>query len=188
MVDGPSADEAGFRQWVAVRSTPLRRKAYLLSGSWHTADDLVQDTLVAVYAAWPRVARVRDIDAYVNRILVNKYVDDRRRPWRRERPVHDVPESTDEGAATAFDRVEEHDSPLGRALATLPAGQRAVLVLRYTEDLQVDEIARLLDLPSGTVKSRLSRGTDAIRRELDRQRQPLAHSLSTSHGTTEELS
>ena len=72
MLDEPTADEAGFRRWVAVRSTRLRRKAYLLSGSWHTADDLVQDTLIAVYAGWPRIAKTRNIDAYVNPILVNR--------------------------------------------------------------------------------------------------------------------
>ena len=187
MDDGPTPDDAGFRQWVAVRSTVLRRKAFLLSGSWHSADDLVQDTLIAVYAAWPRIAKARNIDAYVNRILVNKYVDDRRRPWRRERPVTDVPDSTEAGAATAFDAIEGHDSPLGRALATLPVSQRSVLVLRYTDDLTVEEIAHLLNLPSGTVKSRLSRGTEAIRRELD-GRTPLARSTSTPTSTSEGLS
>jgi RNA polymerase sigma-70 factor (sigma-E family) len=187
MDEGPTPDEAGFRHWVAVRSTPLRRKAYLLSGSWHTADDLVQDTLIAVYAGWPRIAKARNIDAYVNRILVNKYVDDRRRPWRRERPVTDVPDTTDTGAATAFDTIEGHDSPLGRALATLPVSQRAVLMLRYTDDLTVEEIASLLDLPSGTVKSRLSRGTEAIRRELE-GRSALAQSTSTTTATSEGLS
>ena len=187
MDDGPTPDDAGFRQWVAVRSTVLRRKAFLLSGSWHTADDLVQDTLIAVYAGWPRIAKARNIDAYVNRILVNKYVDDRRRPWRRERPVTDVPDSTDTGAATAFDAIEGHDSPLGRALATLPVSQRAVLVLRYTDDLTVDEIAQLLDLPSGTVKSRLSRGTEAVRRELE-GRNPLARSTAASTSPSEGLS
>jgi RNA polymerase sigma-70 factor (sigma-E family) len=187
MDDGPTPDDAGFRQWVAVRYTVLRRKAFLLSGSWHSADDLVQDTLIAVYAAWPRIAKARNIDAYVNRILVNKCVDDRRRPWRRERPVIDVPDSTDVGAATAFDAIEGRDSPLGRALATLPVSQRSVLVLRYTDDLTVEEIAQVLGLPSGTVKSRLSRGTEAIRRELE-GRTPLARSTSTPTSTSEGLS
>ena len=181
MTDGPTPDEAGFRQWVAFRSAALRRKAYLLSGNWHSADDLVQDTLIAVYASWPRVARTRNIDAYVNRILVNKYIDERRRPWRRERPVTEVPDTTDAGAATAFDLAEDRDSPLARALAALPISQRSVLVLRYTDDLSVEEIASLLDLPSGTVKSRLSRGTEALRRELALSN-PLADSTaSTTH-------
>jgi RNA polymerase sigma-70 factor (sigma-E family) len=188
MVDGPSADEAGFRQWVAVRSTSLRRKAYLLSGDWHTADDLVQDTLIAVYAGWPRIARSRSVDAYANRILVNKYVDDRRRPWRRERPADNVPDSSDESATTAFDVIDGRDSPLVRALALLPVSQRAVIVLRYTDDLSVEEIAHLLDLPTGTVKSRLSRGTEAIRRELERRPQPLTRSTTAPAGTTEGLS
>lgn len=186
MLDEPTADEAGFRRWVAVRSIRLRRKAYLLSGSWHTADDLVQDTLIAVYAGWPRIAKTHNIDAYVNRILVNKYIDDRRRPWRRERPVTEVPDSTDGAAITAFESIERQDSLLSDALAALPASQRSVIVLRYTDDLTVQEIASLLDLPKGTVKSRLSRGTEAIRRELER-RTPLAGSTCTSTATPEDL-
>lgn len=180
MTDGPTPDEAGFRQWVAFRSTALRRRAYLLSGSWHSADDLVQDTLIAVYASWPRVAKTRSIDAYVNRILINKYVDERRRPWRRERTVDEVPDSADTGADTAFDVIEDHDSPLARALATLTVSQRTVLVLRYTDDLSVEEIARVLDLPSGTVKSRLSRGTEALRHELALQHPPAEPAAVTS--------
>ena len=187
MVDAITPDEAGFRQWVAGRSTALRRKAYLLSGSWHTADDLVQVTLIATYAAWPRIVKARDIEAYVNRILVNKYVDNQRRPWRRERSVGAVPEPVDSFSRDAFDAVEDRDSPLAQALGALPAGQRAVLVLRYTEDLTVEAIADELDLPQGTVKSRLSRGSEAIRSELERNRLLLAHSAATSTSKPKEL-
>jgi RNA polymerase sigma-70 factor (sigma-E family) len=187
VLDDLTADEARFRSWVAVQSTRLRRKAYLLSGSWHTADDLVQDTLIAVYASWPRIAKTHNIDAYVNRILVNKYIDDRRRPWRRERPVTEVPDSADLAAVTAFESIEGQDSLLSLALATLPASQRSVIVLRYTDDLTVEEIASLLDLREGTVKSRLSRGTEAIRRELER-RTPVVGSTSTSTATSEGFS
>lgn len=164
---GPSPDESGFRQWVALRSRGLRRKAYLLCGDWHAADDLVQDTLIAVYTSWPRVARGHNIDAYVSRVLVHKFIDDKRRPWRRQVVTPDVPERSDPQAAAALDDVERKDGPLAQALSTLPAQQRAVIVLRYTDDLTVDEIARVLDLPSGTVKSRLSRGVDALRAQLE---------------------
>jgi RNA polymerase sigma-70 factor (sigma-E family) len=184
VAEGPTADEAGFRRWVAVRSTPLRRKAYLLCGNWHTADDLLQETLIAVYASWPRVASSRNIDAYVNRILVNKYVDDRRRPWRRERPVDELPDTADERASSAFVEVEGRDSPLARALAALPVTQRSVLVLRHTDDLSVEEIAHQLDLPAGTVKSRLSRGSEAIRNDLERSL-AIAPSTPEATGTTE---
>lgn len=164
---GPSPDEAGFRQWVALRARGLRRKAYLLCGDWHAADDLVQDALIAVYTSWPRVARGGNIDAYASRVLVHKFIDDRRRPWRRTIVTPEVPDRSDAHAAAAFENVEGTDGPLARALRSLPAQQRAVIVLRYTDDLTVDEIARVLDLPSGTVKSRLSRAVDALRAQLE---------------------
>lgn len=172
--DRPTADEAGFREWMEVRTPALRRKAYLLAGDWHAADDLVQDTLVALYARWARVARGRNVDAYANRVLVHKFIDDRRRPWRRERVVDAVPETADERASRAFADVDQADALLGAALAALPAGQRATVVLRFTDDLSVGEIAHLMDLPSGTVKSRLSRGSEAIRLFLEQHGHPLA--------------
>lgn len=178
--DGPSPDETGFREWMAVKVPGLRRKAYLLVGDWHAADDLVQDTLIAMYARWTRVSRGRNVDAYANRVMVHKFIDDRRRPWRRERCVDAVPESADERAARAFANVDDGDDLIGAALAALPAGQRAVVVLRFTDDLTIAEIAHLMDLPSGTVKSRLSRGTDAIRFHLERHGHPLTLVATTS--------
>lgn len=183
----PAPDEDGFRDWMAARVTGLRRKAFLMSGDWHTADDLVQDTLIAVYARWPRVVRGGNVDAYANRVLVHKYVDARRRPWRREHAVDTVPDSADESARSAFGAIDSGDDVLNAALAALPAGQRAVVVLRFTDDLAVDEIARLMDLPSGTVKSRLSRGSDAIRHHLERHGHPRAFSSSRT-STTEDPS
>ncbi len=184
---GPSADEEGFRDWMAFRAPALRRKAFLMSGDWHAADDLVQDTLIAMYARWSRVVRGGNLDAYANRVLVHKYIDTRRRPWRRERAVGAVPESVDESALRAFSDVDGADALLTAALAALPAGQRAVIVLRFTDDLSVGEIAALMDLPSGTVKSRLSRGSDAIRRHLERHGHPRALS-SARTSTTEDPS
>jgi RNA polymerase sigma-70 factor (sigma-E family) len=171
---GPTPDEAGFRAWIAVRTPTLRRKAMLLCGDWHRADDLVQETLIAVYAAWPRVARGRNIDAYANRVLVSKFIDEKRRPWRREHVVDEVPDMADPRSSRAFDEVDGPDALLASALAQLPAGQRAVVVLRFTDDLSVDEIARAMNLPSGTVKSRLSRGTESVRAHLERAGHPRA--------------
>jgi RNA polymerase sigma-70 factor (sigma-E family) len=179
--DWPPPDDRGFREWMAVRAPALRRKAFLLAGDWHTADDLVQDSLVAVYAGWGRIARGRNVDAYANRVLVHKFIDDRRRPWRRERLVDAVPDVPDERAETAFAEVDGRDGLLRSALASLPAGQRAVLVLRYTDDLAVEEIAYLMDLPSGTVKSRLSRGSEAVRRHLEQRGHPMALAVATNH-------
>jgi RNA polymerase sigma-70 factor (sigma-E family) len=157
----------GFREWVSYRAPVLRRKAYLLCGDWYAADDLVQDALVSLYTTWPRVARGNNIDAYASRVLVHKFIDEKRRPWRRQHPTETVPERSDPQAHEAFESVERRDGPLAAALATLPVQQRAVLVLRYVDDLAVDEIARVLDLPAGTVKSRLSRGIDALRTQLE---------------------
>lgn len=187
--DGPSPDEAGFREWFAVRVPGLRRKAYLMAGDWHAADDLVQDTLIAMYARWSRVARGRNVDGYANRVLVHKFIDDRRRPWRREQLAEVLPESSDQRATQAFADVDGHDHLLGAALASLPAGQRAVVVLRFTDDLTIAQIAQLMDLPSGTVKSRLSRGTEAIRYHLERHGHPLTLVGNPSHrALTEDAS
>jgi len=150
-----------------ARSSTLRRKAFLLCGDWSSADDLVQDVLVAMYPRWSRVARGGRVDAYANRVLVGKLVDTRRRPWRRERSFGTVPDSVDPTSDRAFAAVDERDGPLVSALAALPAGQRAVLVLRFTDDLSVEEIAQVMGIPPGTVKSRLSRGTDAVRSHLE---------------------
>jgi RNA polymerase sigma-70 factor (sigma-E family) len=182
---GPTPDEAGFRAWMAVRTPALRRKAVLLSGDWHRADDLVQDTLIALFASWPRVSRGSNVDAYADRVLVSKFIDERRRPWRRERSVDAVPDRADPRASRAFDEADGPDATLAAALAALPAGQRAVVVLRFTDDLSVDEIARAMDLPSGTVKSRLSRGTESVRAHLERAGHPRALARSATGPSSE---
>ena len=162
----PTPDEAGFRDWMAVRAPALRRKAYFLCGNWHTADDLTQEVLVAVFARWSRLAGSGNVDGYASRVLVGKHVDALRRPWRRETAVREPVDTVDADAAAAFDAVEVRDAPLVRALGALPAAQRTVVVLRFADDLTVDEIARLLGVPSGTVKSRLSRALDSLRTSL----------------------
>jgi RNA polymerase sigma-70 factor (sigma-E family) len=164
---------------MASRAVTLRRKAYLLSGDWHSADDLVQETLISVYAGWARIARGRNVDAYANRVLVHKFIDDRRRPWRRERLVAIVPETVDRGAARALADVDGQDHILTAALACLPAEQRAVVVLRFTDDLTIEEIATVMGLPSGTVKSRLSRASEMVRRDLARRGHPAAPAALT---------
>jgi len=160
-----SPDEAGFRSWAAGRMPQLRRAAYLLCGDWSTADDLVQDTLVSVFTRWPRIVRRGSPDAYAQKVLVSRFVDAKRRPWRREIPSDAVP---DRASTRADDDGASIDGVLARALRALPADQRAVLVLRHLLDLPVDEVARTLDLAEGTVKSRASRGAVALRAELAR--------------------
>ncbi|HTY72844.1 MAG TPA: sigma-70 family RNA polymerase sigma factor [Actinomycetes bacterium] len=163
---GPARDDDGFLEWIQQRLPALRRRAFLLSGAWDRADDLVQDTLLALYPKWRRVAGGENVDGYVVRVMVGKYVDSRRRPWHRERSVDAVPDRPDSGSLASFEAVEGADGPLMAALATLSPSHRAVLVLRHVDDLTVPQIAAVLNLPSGTVKSRLSRATEAVRAQL----------------------
>ncbi|WP_245715196.1 sigma factor [Nocardioides szechwanensis] len=86
--------ETDFRDWAAASRSRLRRTAYLLSGDWHLADDLVQDALTRAYAVWPRVARGGQPDAYVRKILLNLYLDHRRRPARREDSRAELPDAS----------------------------------------------------------------------------------------------
>ena len=187
---GPTPDEEGFRQWLSVRGTQLRRKAYLMSGDWHAADDICQDVFVQLYSKWAKVVKGGNVDGYANRVLVGCYVDTTRRPWRRERVTDTPPEFADPSADDAINRVDGADESLQRALASLPANQRAVVVLRFTDDLTVDEIAHELGIPAGTVKSRLSRGIESLRTALTIEAAEVAagsSTVQTMHTTTEIL-
>ena len=161
-------DEASFREFVDARSRRLVRTAFLLTGDWYLAEDLVQETLAKLYIRWRRVTRRDDVDAYARKALVNTFIDTTRRPWRREQAVAAVPERPDGGdPADGSDPATR--SQLLVALAQVPARQRAVLVLRFWEDLSVDQVAELLGCSSGNVKSQTSRGLDHLRRVLGPQ-------------------
>ncbi|RKN48206.1 SigE family RNA polymerase sigma factor [Micromonospora endolithica] len=144
------ADIEGYREYVAARLEPLRRTAYLLCGDWHTADDLVSTALLKLLRHWRRVSMMDHPDAWVRRTLLRVWLDECRRPWRREASWADVPDavvrSSSEGTA---DRLT-----LLALLAELPPRRRAVLVLRYFCDLSVEETARELGCTTGTVKNR----------------------------------
>ncbi|GAA3593807.1 SigE family RNA polymerase sigma factor [Kribbella ginsengisoli] len=141
-----------FSEYVGQRRTQLRRIAYLLCGDVHKAEDLVQTALLKLYVAWPKVRRAGNVDAYARRILVNSGIDESRRPWRREAPGLDgVDVLMDEDFGVEDRRV------LIEALASLPIGQRQVVVLRYFVGLSVEETAADLHCKPGTVKSQCSR-------------------------------
>ncbi len=150
-------DEAAFRDYVTGRMERLRRTAYLLCHDWHMADDLVSVTLDKLFRRWRRATELADLDAYTHRILLNAWLDERRRPWRREFTRDRVPDGPAPPAAPG------DEQGLLALLRTLPAHQRAVLVLRFYCDLSVEETADTLGLPTGTVKSQTSRGLDALR-------------------------
>lgn len=158
--------EAAFEAFVLGRQATLFRLAFLLSGDRHLAEDLVQGTLERTYQHWKRVASAGNPEAYVRRILVNSVTD-----WRRSRryvveqsldAAADVPLPGDGGA----ERLESHDVVV-RALRGLPVRMRAVLVLRYFQDLSEAETASVLGCSVGTVKSQASRGLARLREAIE---------------------
>jgi RNA polymerase sigma-70 factor (sigma-E family) len=152
-------DEAEFDELVAGRAHALRRTAYLLCGDWHQAEDLVQVAFMKLHASWHRVRRQEAFDAYLRKTLLRACIDEKRRArWRREAPTDVLPEVAD--PAVPPDGVRD---VLVAGLRQLPPGQRATLVLRFFEDLSVEETARALGCSPGTVKSQTSKGLTAMR-------------------------
>jgi RNA polymerase sigma-70 factor (sigma-E family) len=151
--------EQGFTDYFASRSSALRGTAYLLCGDWHRAEDIVQNTFVKLYRAWHRITALETLDAYTRRILVRTFLDENRRGFFfREKPTDQHPEVTAPSTGSAEDRLV-----LLRALTSIPPRQRAALVLRYWEDMSVEDTARAMGCTEGTVKSQTARGLDALR-------------------------
>jgi RNA polymerase sigma-70 factor (sigma-E family) len=153
--------EGEYREYVVARYDGLRRTAYLLCQDWHLADDLVSITLAKLFRHWDRATSARRLDAYVNGILTHAWLDERRRPWRREAGMDHVPEPS--AAVDPADEAVADRSELKILLDALPRRQRAVVVLRYYCDLSVTETAEILGMSDGTVKSHAARGLDVLR-------------------------
>ncbi len=152
--------DAEFEAYMQARQPSLLRTAYLLSGDQHTAEDLVQTALAKLYLSWDKVHDRGMTDAYVRRILVNEHNSLWRRAWkRREFSTDTIPDHQSV--------VDTHDDGRGAALwefvQTLPRKQRAVVVLRYYEDLSEAETADILGISVGTVKSQASRALAGLR-------------------------
>ncbi|SDT25936.1 SigE family RNA polymerase sigma factor [Jiangella sp. DSM 45060] len=156
-----AADEASYKDFVTARRRALLRTAFLLTGDWHAAEDLVQEALTKLYVSWRRLYRGDDLLAYARRVLVNAHIDGTRRPWRREHAVDVVPDFAAADPADAGDPYTRER--LLAALAVVPPRQRATLVLRFWEDLSVEQVADLLDCSTGNVKSQTARGLDRLR-------------------------
>ena len=151
--------EDQFVEYFCARAQPLRRLGYALCGDWHTAEDLVQLTFVRLYRRWPSI-RDETVDAYARQVLVNAFLT-HRRARRRESLMADPPER----AAGGVDPTD--GLAVRRALADLAPRQRAAVVLRYLEDLPVAEVATLLGITEGTVKSQTARAIQSMRGALD---------------------
>ncbi|MBO0868045.1 MAG: SigE family RNA polymerase sigma factor [Micromonosporaceae bacterium] len=150
-----------YAEYVSARLSRLHRTAYLLCGDGHRADDIVQASLIDLYRQWRRASAVENLDAYLHRILVRRYLDERRRAWSRvvlTSTAPDRPAPPDIGP-------EERDAVMA-ALRALPKGQRAVLVLRYFCDLSVEATAEALGCSTGNVKSQCARGLATLREAM----------------------
>jgi RNA polymerase sigma-70 factor (sigma-E family) len=150
--------EAELREFVSARGAALSRAAYLLTGDHQAAEDLVQETYVVVVRRWQRAGTL-DPEAYVRRILYSRFVDGWRRRRLVELPSASPPdEATGDEAGRAADRLTLQD-----ALARLTARQRAVLVLRFYEDLTESQAAAALGVSPNTVKSQVRVAVQRLR-------------------------
>ncbi len=150
---------AGIEEFVAARGVALTRFAYLLCGDRFLAEDLVQAVMERCVDGWLRHGMPAHPEAYVKKAITNEFVSFRRRAWTRDVVVADPPTAVvADGTATAADRDE-----LWQALAGLPSPYRAVLVLRYYEDLDDASIAEVLGCARVTVRSTARRALAQLR-------------------------
>lgn len=152
-------------EWVAQEAPALLRFAHLVTGDADAAQDAVQDALANAFARWDRIAAADDPGAYVRRMIVNAHVSGWRRFGRRVTPVAEVRG----GSAADLSEAVVRDDAVWRVCRALPPKQRAAVVLRYYEDLEFAEIARILECTEVTVRSQLHRALAALRAELTRQ-------------------
>ena len=161
--------ERGFDAFVRARHPALLRLTSALAGDRHTGEDLAQATWHRLWPRWNQVAGQGDPWAYTRRIAVSLSVSWSRRRWRTaEVVVTDVPDSASpvDGNSATLDRLV-----VAEWLAALPARQRAVVVLRFLEDLPVAEVAAALGCSEGTVKSQTSKALAKLTRELDQSKE-----------------
>ena len=149
--------EQQFTEFATLAAPRLRRTAFLLCGDWHTAEDLTQTALAKVFVSWRRISSKDAVQAYATRTLVNSYLAGRRRKRVTEVLLSRLP-----------DRATPPQAPELRlmmldALAVLPPRARAVVVLRYWEDLSIEQVADLLGCSTGNVKSQSARALDKLR-------------------------
>jgi RNA polymerase sigma-70 factor (sigma-E family) len=153
------SDEAAFRTLVATRGDALARTAYLLTGDWQRAEDLVQTALVTTWTHWSSLRDAGAAEAYARRCMARTNASWWRRRWTGEVPTGALPDT-----ATS----EPHDAvdvavPVLRALAALTRRQRAAVVLRYFDDLSEAAVADVLGCSVGTVKSTVARALELLR-------------------------
>jgi RNA polymerase sigma-70 factor (sigma-E family) len=158
-------DDRGFGEYVSARSRALLRTAYLLTGNVADAEDLVQAALAKTFLAWDRIEDRSAVDGYVRRAMVNTHISWWRRRRVEEYPTDDIPDQAVADHAVSSDLQET----LRRAIDRLPQRMRAAVVLRYYEDMTEAEVAEVLGVSLGTVKSTVSRAVAKLRTDADLQ-------------------
>jgi RNA polymerase sigma-70 factor (sigma-E family) len=156
------AEPWGFADFVEARERALQRTAWLLTGDWPLAEDLVQTALARSWPRWERIRRRDDPEIYVRRVMINTWATWSRRRWRGERATADVPDSpgsADMAAELALRLAVQ------TALASLTSRQRAVLVLRVYDDLPEAQVAEVLHCATGTVKATMARALAKLRED-----------------------
>jgi RNA polymerase sigma-70 factor (sigma-E family) len=167
--------DAEFTAYLSARQPSLLRTAYLLTGDRHQAEDILQTSLAKLYLAWDKVNDRGSIDAYVRRIMVNENNSLWRRPWKkREYAAEVLPEG--EAHHDVYD--EGLSAALWEVVQSLPPKARAVVVLRYYEQMSEAETADVLGISVGTVKSQCSRALAALRERVPAELHP-AHDSGT---------
>jgi RNA polymerase sigma-70 factor (sigma-E family) len=149
--------DAEFTEFFVACALGLRRTAYLVVRDWHLAEDLTQQGMAKVYVAWPRITPATRL-AYARRVVLNECLSHLRRRGP-ESPASTVPEELAPAPA-------EGELDLPAVLALVPDRQRAIVALRFLDDLSVAEVAGLLGIAEGTVKSQTARALETLRRHL----------------------
>ncbi|GAA3190866.1 MULTISPECIES: SigE family RNA polymerase sigma factor [Streptomyces] len=152
----------GFEEFVAARGPRLLRIAWLLTGDAHQAEDLLQTVLAKVWPKWRRIAAGHP-EAYIRKALVHTHASWWQRRWRGEVPCGEMPDRV--AASDPFGDVDL-EMTLGAVVRRLPPRQRAVVVLRYFEDLSVEQTAATLGCRPGTVKSQAAKALRTLQAEL----------------------
>ncbi|GAB2586823.1 SigE family RNA polymerase sigma factor [Streptomyces capparidis] len=164
------ASDTEYAEFATARAGQLFRTAWLLCGDWHLAEDLVQTTLGKLYRSWRRVARADNPDAYARTVLVRSYISHQRRRSSGEQPYAVLPDSVGAQPDEALRLT------LLAELGRLGPKDRTVLVLRYWEDLSVEETARRMGISQGSVRTRSQRALRRLRTALGAEPHALAPS------------
>lgn len=154
-----------FTSYAAAVRPRLRRRAYRLCGDWHEAEDLTQDALIQVYRRWLYLRRRGELESYAQKVVLRAFLMSRRRArWHRETLIADPPETAVEDDAS-YGSIDSRLA-MRATLASLGPRQRAVIMLRFWEDLSVKQVAAALDVSPGTVSSQTLRALATLRAQI----------------------